>query len=120
MFTGGKCSKCWVLAEMAEAAETGIVWPGGGRRYSQVVQGVKLSTHSCVSGALAHSCVSISSAHNCVGAALTHSCVSGPLAYSCVSVALAHSWARERNCDILLHDKSSAGIDIERDRQLVL
>ena len=91
MLTGGQCGKFQVLAELVEAAKTGFVCPGGGRRYGQVVQGVKLPTRSCVSAALAHSCVRVAFACGCVGAALPHSCVSVPLAYGCVSVALAQS-----------------------------
>ena len=91
MFTGGKCSKFQLLAELVEAAVAGFVCPGGGGGYGQVVQGVKLLTHSCVSAALAHSFVSASLAHSCVSVVSAHSCVSVASAHSCVSVASAHS-----------------------------
>ena len=122
MLTGRQCGKFQVLAELAEAVKTGFICPGGGRRYGQVMQGVKLPTRSCVSAALAHSCVKVAFACGCVGAALPHSCVSVPLAYGCVSVASAHSCvsangigvgclfacgAREKKRDIWLCDKAS-------------
>ena len=94
MLTGGQCGKFQVLVELAEATETRFVCPGGNGRYGQVVQGVKLPTHSCVSVALAHSCVRVAFACGCVSAALAHSCVRVAFACGCVSVALAHSCVR--------------------------
>ena len=105
MLTGRQCGKFQVLTELAEAAETGFVCPGGGGRYGQVVQGVKLPTLSCVSAALTHSCVSAALAHSCVSAALAHSCVSANgIGVGCLFAC----GARENKCDIWLHDKASA------------